>query len=239
MSGIDMRRQCHASRPASARPERQELPTQSSGTAVPSACVCLSWVVVLALGCSYDQPYRLRLHVHDEIQCAPYETALTEAIEFWSGNGVDAFEYDGCDVEVYSMRPIFRQLEAAEHLPGYRPYTTELAAPTDHVPIYVVDEIRVDEGGYRVHLDLGVALPSSIPYCPSLVATKAPEPIVLAHEFGHLLWLDHSSETNNIMSQSLLESLADYQILSSQANFGNHSLEQCNARMQRRERRNK
>ncbi|MBK6922862.1 MAG: matrixin family metalloprotease [Deltaproteobacteria bacterium] len=234
-----MRMRCLESRPDSARTERQALQTRSSGTAVPSALVCVSWVLMLAVGCSYDQPYRLRLHVHDETQCSPYESALTEAIEFWSGSGVDAFDYDGCDVDVYSMRPIFRQLEAAEHLPGYRPYTTALATPTDHVPIYVVDEIRVDEGGYRVHFDRGVALPSSIPYCPSLVATKIPEPKVLAHELGHLLWLDHSSEPNNIMSQFLLESFANYGVSSSQVDFGNNSLEQCNTRMKRRERRNR
>lgn len=179
------------------------------------------FTLLLAAACGAE-PYRLRLYVADDARCEPYEAALFDAIDFWGEFGVDAFAFDGCVVDDFRARPMVRAP------PEARGYTTDLAQFSDHVPVYGVDEILLDAGNYNVARPVSVGLPSHVVPCPGLVASTVAEPIPLAHELGHLLWLPHSDDPGNLMYDGQPnQRLGALKISSKQIDSANGAFEDC------------
>ncbi len=146
-------------------------------------------------GCGESHPYQLRLHVERKSDCHAYEGIVAQAVEIWSTHGVDAFEYEGCDIHQFAADPIF------SWSPGEIAYTDDLMLYNDHVPIYVVEWILLDQDGSISELR-GATIPSETVGCPGLIAVDLANVGLMAHEFGHLLWLGHDDTYSNVMYPS-------------------------------------
>jgi hypothetical protein len=122
-------------------------------------------------GCFSPAPYELRVYVVDAAECDEYEPALQAAIDWWGEAGVDAFVYGGCaEDEFPTSVAFFQPLEGNGR-------TDDLQDFDDHIPVYAVEEIRLDEErpdseilSYPI---VGASQHGVEPYCASLVAVTA------------------------------------------------------------------
>lgn len=182
-------------------------------------------IATLAPACAEAEPYSLRLHVAEAAQCDEYEPPLRDAIDFWWDHQVPAFTYDGCDTDVFANRILIHWL------PEFGGYTGDVGGDDDHVPVYVVDEIVIDDGAYRRSMTIGAALRSHVEPCPLLATIAAPRSVVLAHELGHLVWLDHSTEPDNLMRPNVdAEALDQVAVAGSQFEGALATFEECRRR---------
>ncbi len=147
-------------------------------------------------GCADGTPYLLRIHAATASECDEYEPLLEDAIDFWAGHGIDAFDQGECQLDEFERDPTV-SWPADETIA----HTDDLAAASDDVPVFVVDSITVDEAGVISH-PRGATVVSEVVGCPRLVAIDLPRAQLLAHELGHLLWLDHVDESGNVMHPS-------------------------------------
>jgi len=184
-----------------------------------------AWLLVASghtNGCQSSDPYQIRLHARATESCDLYEAPLIDAIDLWHGFGVDTFSYDGCEIDVFEARPEFRWL------PEYRPYTKDLRTYSSHVPIYIVEQIWLDQGAYESWEPRGSTMVSETPWCPALVAVDLASVGLLAHELGHLLWLHHAREFGNVMyPTSWPEDPADISVTEDQLHDAHVAFDQC------------
>ncbi len=191
-----------------------------------SGCLCL---LAQATACVASDPYQVRVYVVDESECGPYEQALLAAIDWWADVGVDAFVYDGCAESEFSTSVVFFQ-----PLEG-NGTTDDLEAASDHVPVYAVDEIQLDQevpDGEPVPQEIGGASQHGVtPYCPSLVALTEPRPELAAHELGHQVLLFHEEDEQNVMFHGqLFNDVSRMSVEERQTTDANNNFAECRKR---------